>query len=209
MVRPKVWTPGWESHSGSLWNDARYGFRQMLRSPGLSLVAILSLALGIGANTAIFTVIDDLLLKRLPVQEPQMLVSLGDAGGSGIIAPSSPGPYNIFPYDFYRSISGNRNELDGICAFASFPTMVSVRTGPAARARQHKRSVIWFRERFLGSSECSLSWGASSLQTILRPKEATRLLSLVTATGTKTYLRIPASWEVQSQLTAHRSWLSE
>lgn len=150
MARPKVWTTGWESHSGSLWIDARYGFRQMLRSPGLSLVAILSLALGIGANTAIFTVIDDLLLKRLPVQEPQMLVSFGDARGSGIIASSSPGPYNIFPYDFYRNISGNRNELDGICAFASFPTMVSVRAGspargPATQAISHLVSGTFFR----------------------------------------------------------------
>lgn len=149
MVRPKVWTAGWQSHAEAHWKDARYGFRQMLRSPGLSLVAILSLALGIGANTAIFTVIDDLLLKRLPVHDPQMLVSFGDGSDSGIIAPSSPGPYDIFPYDFYRSISGNRDELEGICAFASFPTMVSVRTGsgaesPAAQAISHLVSGTFF-----------------------------------------------------------------
>lgn len=149
MVKPKVWTAGWQSHAEALWKDARYGFRQMLRSPGLSLVAILSLALGIGANTAIFTVIDDLLLKRLPVHDPQMLVSFGDGSDSGIIAASSPGPYDIFPYDFYRGISGNRDELEGICAFASFPTMVSVRTGsgaggPAAQAISHLVSGTFF-----------------------------------------------------------------
>lgn len=149
MVRPKVWTAGWQSHAEALRKDVRYGFRQMLRSPGLSLVAILSLALGIGANTAIFTVIDDLLLKRLPVHDPQMLVSFGDGSDSGIIASSSPGPYDIVPYDFYRGIVGKRDELEGICAFASFPTMVSVRTGsgaggPAAQAISHLVSGTFF-----------------------------------------------------------------
>ena len=73
MVRHKVWAAGWESHAESLWNDARYGLRQMVRSPGLSIVAILSLALGIGANTAIFSLVDTVLLKLLPVQAPDEL----------------------------------------------------------------------------------------------------------------------------------------
>ena len=132
-VREKMWAAGWESMAESLWKDARYGVRQILRSPGLATVAILSLALGIGANTAIFTVIDALLLKRLPVHDPAMLVSFGDGSDSGIIASSSPGAYDIFPYDFYRQIAGERGVLDGVCAFSSFPTMVSVRTGAGAR----------------------------------------------------------------------------
>ena len=148
MVRQKVWTAGWESHAESLWNDARFGFRQMLRSPGLSIVATLSLALGIGANTAIFTVIDDLLLKQLPVHDPHMLVTFGDGSDNGIVASSSPGAYDIFPYDFYRRIAGNREELEGSCAFASFPTMVSVRTGsgagPATQANIHLVSGTFF-----------------------------------------------------------------
>jgi len=148
MVRHKVWAGSWESHVESLWKDARYGFRQMLRSPGLSIVAILSLALGIGANTAIFTVIDDLLLKQLPVRDPKMLVSFGDGSDNGIMASSSPGPYDIFPYDFYRHIAGNTSELEGITAFASFPTMVSVSTGsgvgPATQANSHLVSGTFF-----------------------------------------------------------------
>jgi hypothetical protein len=128
IVRHKVWAAGWESHAESVWKDARYGFRQILRSPGLSVVAILSLALGIGANTAIFTVINDLLLKRLPVHDPQKLISFGDGSDAGIMAPSSPGPYGIFPYDFYRRIAGDREMLDGICAFASFTSKVRAAT---------------------------------------------------------------------------------
>ena len=114
MVRHKVWAAGWESLAESLWKDAVYGLRQVVRSPGLSVVAILSLALGIGANTAIFTVIDDLLLKQLPVRDPRMLVSFGDGSDGGVIASSSPGAYGIFPYDFYRHIGGKQEELDGI-----------------------------------------------------------------------------------------------
>jgi predicted permease len=149
MVRHKVWAAGWESHAESLWKDARYGFRQLLRSPGLSIVAILSLALGIGANTAIFTVIDDLLLKQLPVHDPHMLVSFGDGSDSGIVASSSPGAYDIFPYDFYRRIAAGRSQFEGICAFASFPAMVSVRTGsgaggPATQAISHLVSGTFF-----------------------------------------------------------------
>jgi predicted permease len=149
MVRHKVWAAGWESLAESLWRDLLYGFRQVLRSPGLSIVAILSLALGIGANTAIFTVIDDLLLKQLPVRDPHMLVSFGDGSDSGAMASSSPGPYDIFPYDFYRRVAGRQDELEGICAFASFPTLVSVRSGlgtggPATQAMSHLVSGTFF-----------------------------------------------------------------
>ena len=123
----------WKSCAESLWKDAQYGLRQVLRSRGLSMVAILSLALGIGANTAIFTVMDDLLLKRLPVRDPQMLVSFGDGSDSGIVAPAGSGAYDIFPYEFYREIVRDREKLGGICSFASFSTMVSVHTGPGTR----------------------------------------------------------------------------
>src|ERR1700730_1949905 len=66
---------GWNSFE-QLWQDVRYALRMMWRAPACTLVAVLSLALGIGANTAIFTLINTLMLRTLPVHEPKQLVEL-------------------------------------------------------------------------------------------------------------------------------------
>ena len=63
-----------------LWRDFLYSARSLAKSPGLTAVAILTLALGIGANAAIFSILDPLLLRKLPVQGPDSLVFLGNAG---------------------------------------------------------------------------------------------------------------------------------
>jgi hypothetical protein len=60
----------------TLWRDVRYGARQLRMNPLFSTVAVLSLALGIGANTAVFTLLDQLVLRLLPVQDPERLVMI-------------------------------------------------------------------------------------------------------------------------------------
>src|SRR5215470_8889069 len=58
----------------TLWQDLRFGTRMLLKQKGITAIAVLSLALGIGANTALFSIVDAMLLKMLPVKEPERLV---------------------------------------------------------------------------------------------------------------------------------------
>jgi predicted permease len=137
-VKENVWSGGWESMVDNFWQDLRYSVRMLFKSPGFTLVAVASLALGIGANTAIFTLVNDLLFKSLPVRDPQQLVSFGKAFGGGQVdgIGARDFPLDIFTYDFYQRLQKEQAEgrapFDGICGFASFWTLVSVRTGTAA-----------------------------------------------------------------------------
>jgi hypothetical protein len=76
----EVWSFIWLEQ---LWQDVRFGLRQLRRSPGFTAVAVLTLALGIGANTAIFTLMDAVILRTLPVEKPGELfqVQVGNAAG--------------------------------------------------------------------------------------------------------------------------------
>lgn len=95
---------------GGIWfedlvQDARHTVRYLRKSPGFTITAVLSLAIGIGANTAIFTVIDAVLLKSLPVRDPQTLIVVGPAHGSGN-GSGIPldGSFSLYSYDLYKHL---------------------------------------------------------------------------------------------------------
>ena len=96
----------------SFLQDLRYALRMLRRGPGFTAAAVLSLALGIGANTAIFTLINALLLRMLPVNEPQQLVWLARASLAIKQAHS-------FPYPFYRELRDQKSVLSGVLCYAS------------------------------------------------------------------------------------------
>jgi predicted permease len=93
-----------------MFQDMRYGLRMLLKTPGFTLAAALSLALGIGANTAIFSLIDAVLLKSLPVREPGKLVFFGKGEGAGATDHFPDRSWDLFSYPFYREMR-RRNEV--------------------------------------------------------------------------------------------------
>jgi predicted permease len=113
---------------GDFLKDVRVMFRQMRKAPMFTAIAVISLALGIGANTAIFTLIDGVLLKSLPVRDPGKLVVLGPAHGSGSGSGiPQDGSFSLYSYDLYKHLQDTK-VFDGLCAVQSTTqTGVSVR----------------------------------------------------------------------------------
>ena len=107
---------GWEWLE-SFIQDTAYGSRAMWRSPALTIVALLSLALGIGANTAIFSLLDAVMLRSLPVKDPAQLVLLGNGTASGITDDFAR--TQLYSYPFYRRMRGENQVFSDTAAICS------------------------------------------------------------------------------------------
>ena len=101
----------------SFVQDAAYGSRAMLRSPALTIVALLSLALGIGANTAIFSLLDAVMLRSLPVKDPAQLILLGKGTASGITDDFAR--TQLYSYPFYQRMRGDNHVFSDTAAICS------------------------------------------------------------------------------------------
>ena len=102
----------------TLFQDLRYALRQLIKTPAFTSVAILTLALGIGANTAIFTLVNALLLKMLPVKAPQELVIVGDPTEANERANGTP-QTDVVSYPLYKELRDRSSVFSGLCAAAS------------------------------------------------------------------------------------------
>jgi predicted permease len=131
-IKHRVWSSRWESAVDNLLQDTRVSLRALCKRPVFTAVALLSLALGIGANTAIFTLIQQLLLRNLPVRSPEQIVTLGDATNSGIAGGIDIGQYGMFPWYVTRQLEANPGPFQGIAAICSFSPRVAVRIAQAS-----------------------------------------------------------------------------
>jgi predicted permease len=114
-----------------LLQDLRYALRQLRKSPGFAAVAIVSLALGIGANTAIFSLLDAMLLRNLPVAAPNQLVLFGRGRALGSMSGMPDKSWDLFSWPLYREFSARNDVFSGVAAIDSiqFGTHASMSGG--------------------------------------------------------------------------------
>ena len=102
-----------------LLKDLRYATRQFTRNPVFTAVAVASLAIGIGANTAIFSVLNAAMLKSLPVRDPQGLVMLTDPNQTGVSSGMSTGDRGMLTYAEFTQLRDHATTLESLCAVQS------------------------------------------------------------------------------------------
>ena len=134
-----------------LFKDLRYGLRGLLKRKAFAAIAVLTLALGIGANTAIFTLVNAVMLKTLPVDKPEELVLFSDSTSEGTSLEDSPraGLWQRFSYDSYVYFRDHNQSFQDIAALRSGTSRLSVRQvdkegAAAARAQGHLVSGNYF-----------------------------------------------------------------
>src|SRR5580658_7573327 len=114
MIRPPQVNVCEEAGVDTLFQDLRYALRQLRKAPGFTLTAVITLALGIGANTAIFTLVQGILLHSLPVSDPARLYRVGDTDNCCIEGGymSDNGDFDIFSYDLYLQLKKSAPEFE-------------------------------------------------------------------------------------------------
>ncbi|HLY16740.1 MAG TPA: ABC transporter permease [Bryobacteraceae bacterium] len=126
----------------SLWQDVRLGVRGLANSRGFTVVALLTLALGIGANTALFTVLNAVLLRALPVENPQQLVMLSNPEAHGIGVGDGSGARYLYAYTEFQDLRDRNQVFSGLCAADSHVRRTEVAVADAPRAGESEQADV-------------------------------------------------------------------
>src|SRR5580698_9206583 len=150
-----------QTHEGWSWTwieslarDVGYGFRGLRRSPGFASIVVFTLALGIGANTAIFTLVQGILLRSLPVADPSRLYRIGDRMHCCYFNTfeSDDGDFDLFSYDLFRRFQEVSPEFEQLAAVQAGGQGFTVRWGssPATAMRAEYVSGNYFNTLGIG-----------------------------------------------------------
>ena len=121
----------------TIWADVRYGGRSLRRSPGFAVVAALSLGLGVGANTAIFQILDAVRLRSLPVRSPHELVEVRIVGGNGGMG-LNRGRYGQLTRPIWEELRDHQQAFSGAFAWSRG----EVRVGSPSDLRRAKALLV-------------------------------------------------------------------
>ena len=110
-------------------HDLKFAFRQLVKNPGFTIITVLTLALGIGANTAIFTLIDALLLRMLPVSHPERLVLFSGKPTEGVSVGEQWGRWDSFSYAAFDYFRDHNQTFQGLAAFRKGESTVLMHPG--------------------------------------------------------------------------------
>ncbi len=125
----------------TLFQDVRYALRQLRNAPGFTITAILTLALGIGANSAVFSLVNEVLLKSLPVENPHGLYRIGDKYEC-CVEGSFQDDWTMFPYPFYQQVKQNTPEFLDIAASQTNRPDLSVRREGSGTAESFTGELV-------------------------------------------------------------------
>src|SRR5215831_6624312 len=125
----------WRNRLGSLLQDLRYGVRQLRESRAVTIAVVLTLALGMGANTAIFSLLNAWLLRPLPLKEPQRLVAVWRTNST---APRDPAYFNLY-HDYVVWATANRT-MNSLSATFDEPYILTAADAPE---ELHGGIVTW------------------------------------------------------------------